>query len=138
MQKFILVFCLFCLATACSEEPVCNDSEFYPDKILKQKVCVSAASGDTLFIENYHPNGTIRTTGSFESRVRDGEWQSFYENGNPWSEHHYVNGKKDGLYKVWYENGQLRILGQYQAGKEIGNWQFFDENGNLSKEQLMN
>lgn len=129
---------LMLILTACAEKEICSDSEFYPGAQVKQRICVSQKTGDTLRVENFHPNGQLQSAGQFENRKRHGQWQSFYENGNLWSQHYYTSGKLNGPYKVWYENREPRIEGQFQDGKEVGNWKFYNEHGELIKEEILN
>lgn len=128
---------LLLILVACADKEVCSESEFFPGEKVKQRICVSQKTGDTLRVENFHPNGQLQSAGQFEDRQRHGQWQSFHENGNLWSEHHYTSGELHGPYKVWYENGQPRIEGQYQNGVEVGNWKFYNEHGELIKETVL-
>ncbi len=47
------------------------------------------------------------------------------------SETDYIDGKKDGLHKVWFENGNLRAQGNYKEGKRVGLHKTWSKNGHL-------
>ena len=50
----------------------------------------------------------------------DGEYISWYENGQKESEGNILNGKKDGKWTVWYENEQVTEYATYKNGKPVG------------------
>lgn len=103
-------------------------------------------------------DGTISSTGSQSSGLRDGHWVDYYANGNKQSEGDYVRDVQDGHWTWWYENGNeemegafvkqrregewrsfhangaLRAVGSFENGFEEGPWRFFDETGALEHE----
>ena len=58
----------------------------------------------------------------------------WYENGKPWSEGFYVNGKSEGKRTTYFENGKIRYVGNYKEDMRVGKWQFFDETGRMLSE----
>lgn len=84
-------------------------------------------------VEKY-PNGTIKIKGDLVKSIRQGKWEAFYENGVPWSESNYLNGKRNGIYKSFYPNGNLKIHGVYENDKKVDVWFFYLENGKFEKE----
>lgn len=55
--------------------------------------------------------------------------KTYYENGQLAKIGKYVNGKKEGEWKIYYKNGQLCRSGMYRDGSEIGSWDLYDDNG---------
>lgn len=43
----------------------------------------------------------------------------------------YINGEKEGVWKVWHENGHLELQANYINGKLEGLYKRWDENGKL-------
>ena len=61
--------------------------------------------------------------------IKQGLYQSWYENGQKKYEQEYVDGKLNGPSKLWYKNGQLRINVNYVNGERDGDFIEFYENG---------
>lgn len=84
--------------------------------------------------QEFHPNGTLKIKGDIVNNLKQGKWESFYENGVKWSESTYLFGKRNGIYKSFYPNGRLKIHGMYENDEKFGNWFFYNENGEFEKE----
>ena len=56
--------------------------------------------------------------------IRDGLWETFYENGNPKIEVSYVEGDKAGTSKEWFESGQQEAVWNHDKGNTtlVSNW----------------
>ena len=61
--------------------------------------------------------------------LRQGLYESFYENGQLRRRCTYKDGKLDGLYESFYENGQLKERCTYKNNKLDGLCEWFDING---------
>jgi TonB family protein len=86
---------------------------------------------------DYYMSGKIQNTGfysSFASETKDSVWTWWYENGNKKSEHHYRNGKLEGLYTDWYTNGNKSYEVNYVDNVTIGTMRKWYENGQLKSE----
>jgi antitoxin component YwqK of YwqJK toxin-antitoxin module len=95
-------------------------------------VFYKAEQGNSLYgFQSYYPDGNVKVQGCLRSpKIRVGVWESFYQNGKPWSIGTYdTAGVQTGIKRVWYENGQVRYQGQMENGKPAGEWEYFDENG---------
>ena len=57
--------------------------------------------------------------------------QSYFSNGNLEYEAEFVNGKLDGISKVWLEDGTLYSVSQYSNDQSHGAWKKFHPNGKL-------
>ncbi|MBC8256830.1 MAG: hypothetical protein H8E85_05925 [Candidatus Marinimicrobia bacterium] len=57
--------------------------------------------------------------------------RSYFSNGNLEYEVEFVNGKLDGISKVWAEDGTLYSVSQYSNDQPNGKWKKFHPNGNL-------
>jgi antitoxin component YwqK of YwqJK toxin-antitoxin module len=91
----------------------------------------------------YWKNGGIKGKGSFKdgngidiSKVsgihnngRNGDWITYYEDGNKWQSLTYNNGLLDGEFIWWYRNGQKKIQDTFKDGKRNGLFTEYYENG---------
>lgn len=59
----------------------------------------------------------------------EGQWKSYYKNGNPWTFTQYVNDKNHGEWINYYESGQLQAIGKYVDNKRAREWKEYFENG---------
>lgn len=57
--------------------------------------------------------------------------RSFFSNGTLEYEAEFLNGKLDGISKVWLEDGTLYSVSQYSNDQPHGNWKKFHPNGKL-------
>ena len=121
MKKITIIITLLLLAIcSCSEE-----KQPIPE-ILKNEI--------TEKHQEFYPNGKVKIKGDIVKDLKQGKWESFYENGTKWSESNYLFGKRNGIYKTFYPNGALKIHGVYENEKKIGLWFFYAENGKFEKE----
>lgn len=70
-------------------------------------------------------------SGSFKEGLRNGEWTSFYENGQVKNRGRYLAGQKEGMWSGYYRSGQLFYRGAYKANKKDGPWVSYYEDGTL-------
>lgn len=78
----------------------------------------------------------------------DGKYKSYWDNGNPYveieyedgkikAEENYIKGVQEGRYRIWYENGQLESEGNYIKNYLEGEFITYYKNGKLkSKGEL--
>ena len=57
--------------------------------------------------------------------------QSYFSNGNLEYEAEFMNGKLDGISRVWLEDGTLYSVSQYTNDQPHGAWKKFHPNGKL-------
>ena len=69
-----------------------------------------------------------------EGQERNGNWYTWFENGQIKSEENYKDSKKDGNWYTWFENGQIESEGNYKDSKKNGNWYTWFENGQIQSE----
>lgn len=68
----------------------------------------------------WYDNKKMKNKTSFiyvdEEKLNNGEWATYYENGNIQSQSIYINGKTDGVWLGYYENGELKYKMVYENG----------------------
>lgn len=65
-------------------------------------------------------------------QIRQGSWQSWYENGQRKDSGAYKQNKREGYWRSWYSSGVPESEGPFQEGNREGNWIFYYENGQPS------
>ena len=68
-----------------------------------------------------------------ENGLRQGLYESFYENGRPDLKCTYKDDKLNGLYEEFFENDKPRERCTYKDGLKQGLYESFDENGQLEQ-----
>lgn len=79
----------------------------------------------------YYSNGQIKIQGHLDHGVREGKWESFFEDGKRWSESTYKEGTLHGPTKAYYSNGTLMYTGKFIEGSREGQWVFYKEDGTI-------
>ena len=92
---------------------------FYSQNLILFLILIM--SGCTHFKPGNEPNPSIR---------KEVE-RSYFSNGNLEYEAEFVNGKLDGVSKVWLEDGTLYSVSQYSNDQPHGAWKKFHPNGKL-------
>ncbi|MCB0505047.1 MAG: hypothetical protein KDC58_06045 [Cyclobacteriaceae bacterium] len=64
----------------------------------------------------------------------DGEYTSFYENGNIKSKGFFSRNKSTGEWSYYFLSGELRMKGTVENGKNIGVWEYYYESGGKKME----
>ena len=112
-----------------------NDNQSVNNTLKKDNISsvvpakkIAVQNGES--IERY-PNGVIKMQGMMKDGKRDGMWKSFYDDGSPWSETTFVDGKKNGKTTTWYANDIKRYEGFYTDDKESGLWTYWNEKGDI-------
>ncbi|MBK9015100.1 MAG: toxin-antitoxin system YwqK family antitoxin [Saprospiraceae bacterium] len=87
-------------------------------------------------VETKDENGKLKEkfTINKKSKKKEGQYLSFYPNGQKLEESFYLNDSLQGEQKMYYENGQLESLTNHANGMFVGKYQKFDENGRLTNE----
>ena len=124
----LLLVILTLLAAGCSEPVSEKVVATWPDGSPKE-IHSTRAGEPGHETQQFHANGRAHVRGRLVDGVREGVWNTFRENGLPWSQVEYLAGEKDGGFRTWHENGLPHIEGQHRAGKPSGMWHFFDTMG---------
>ncbi|MBI1289369.1 MAG: hypothetical protein GC178_17520 [Flavobacteriales bacterium] len=70
-------------------------------------------------VTNYYENGAVKETGFFKDGVPTGKWQTFDKGGSKTAELTYVDGQRDGEFRVWDEFDNAYIEMRYDHGKVV-------------------
>ena len=76
--------------------------------------------------KEFHLYGGVKEEGQYVAGQKEGEWKTYYSNGQIMKEANYKEGILDGSYKECWEYGGLKEKGQYVEGQKEGNWRTED------------
>ena len=75
---------------------------------------------------------TGKNQGSIKDGYQEGEWVSYWSNGQLMSKGEYKDGKEEGEQFFYYDTGELFYKGEYKDGKKVGEWVVYNRDGTLS------
>ncbi|WP_298892429.1 hypothetical protein [uncultured Psychroserpens sp.] len=98
--------------------------EYYWFKTGEIHNSVSRAGGLVLHneYEKFYRSKQLAEKGNFDFGLKDGEWRTWYENGNVNSITNWKNGLKDGLFLQYDVNGILEQSGHYNKSRKNKIW----------------
>lgn len=89
------------------------------------------------FVKEFYLDGKPKAEYHTNRRsATEGNYKTYYKNGNPECDCQHVNGLREGIQNHHYENGQTKSLGNYKNDKREGKTSFYYENGQLKKEVM--
>ncbi|HEX4210956.1 MAG TPA: hypothetical protein VHY56_11220 [Candidatus Binataceae bacterium] len=104
------------------------------DEVWCQKIVDGKPVKDGPFIV-YGEGADRLIQGSYRNGIQEGEWTTWYANGQRSAVDHFHKGLQDGLHTSWYFNGVKSIEGEYHMGKREGVWTSWDPTGYTSKQE---
>ena len=87
---------------------------------------------DQVLLKRFHENGQLRSEfpySSYEEKVADGTYRTWFEDGQLRSEKNYENGKSHGSFITYWENGKKKREDHYKKDKWVEGTTW-DESGN--------
>lgn len=82
------------------------------------------------FIDYYY-SGRKQGEGTFVNGKVDGLRKMYFQNGKVRVEKYYKDGIENGIDKEYYEDGSLEQKGEFANGKEEGTWESYYPNGQV-------
>lgn len=101
-------------------------------------IIILAACNSRRQVENFYESGKIMERFQItKDSLKDGLYQSWFEDGKLYEESTFLQGKLVGNRKIYFPNGQLEIWEKYNDKGELnGQYMSWYDNGNLKAEQL--
>lgn len=98
--------------------------EYYWFKAGEIHNSVSTSGGLVLHKEyfKYYRSNQMAEKGQFDFGLKDGIWQTWFENGQVESYTEWKEGFKHGKYLAYNQNGELVQSGQYRNNKPVKTW----------------
>lgn len=89
----------------------------------------------------FYENGKKKAEGEYKKNFKVGVWQYFHENGKLQAKEKYVYRDHmsvlEGEYISYYDDGQLKITSFYKNGKRQGDFIAYHENGKIANKGKM-
>lgn len=99
--------------------------------------CVANDTDATVnsFVTIYYGNSNqVKSEGTYMNGMKNGEWKTYYPNGNLKFDGKYRLGQIDGFWNIYYENGNLHSHGQFEDCQRISLWNhFYEDRSNALK-----
>lgn len=124
-------FWLGCCLMGCLDPEVENVVSTWEEQGTKREVRTPLGEGQGEEVKQYHPNGRIHVRGVLLDGEREGTWNTYREDGLPWSQVTYRKGIKHGPFRTWHTDGTPHIEGQHDEGEQTGTWKFYGTHGKL-------
>ena len=84
---------------------------------------------------SYYKNGNLRWKGCYCDGMITGTWRKWDDAGRLIMEVNYVNDTLEGSFITMYPNGNIRGKGSYTRNRRVGKWTLRDESGKLISKQ---
>jgi len=83
----------------------------------------------------YNQKGNKVSEGKLVNKLYEGEWKYYHEDSKViMTTENYVNGKLNGIRKVYYPSGAIAEEANYKDGKKDGSYKKYDEKGIVLEE----
>lgn len=76
-------------------------------------------------------NDTLNLHAFIKDFKRDGNWKTYYKNGNLQSLIAYREGKMDGVMKFYYNDGQIKFEGLNKENEPVGTRNSYYQSGEI-------
>jgi len=141
-MKFILVPIIL-LLSSCAKEIIISEDEIRLDVFYAENdhrpftgICRICYPGTEIIKEefrykkgrlngeflSYYKNGEIKRKGTYSEGMLSGTLLSWDEQGNLILEANFVNDTLEGHYMTRYSNGDIKESGNYSENKRTGDW----------------
>jgi antitoxin component YwqK of YwqJK toxin-antitoxin module len=110
------------------------------ERALGCQVCRSEKEDDKGGVEQrkigvwtwWHANAAVEKQGTFVAGLRDGRWQTWFDNGQLMLDVTYALDKETGPARGYFRDGKLRFEGAYVDGAEDGEWTTYHGDGTIA------
>lgn len=128
----LALFCCTLLFSACTTPSIEeNVISTWPESGEPREIHIALPDSSGTEVKILHGNGRIHMRGVLKAGKREGTWNTYREDGMPWSQVHYVDGLKDGLFRTWHAGGVPHIEGQHRNNQPDSTWHFYSTEGVL-------
>ena len=121
MKQTLLTLCLIVFALPSWGEALTIDDLVQRNDLYYKKFSNVPFTGEI--------SGMIN--GKFKNGEEDGEWVTYWNNGNLYNKGEYKYGKREEEWVGYFNNGQLKYKGEYKNHKRVGEWVEYWSNGHL-------
>jgi hypothetical protein len=154
MKNITLILSLFICLGAIKAQEVDTFYLHVPisknDTIIYKRIIQFDKKDSLYHVRDYYPNGQIEMEGFYRSfdksikeeslwcnyhtNTKEGEFKTWYENGQIERKANYSKGLRNGLHEYWYSDGQIESTQNYTNGQKNGKCTWWDIDGSLQNE----
>ena len=69
--------------------------------------------------KSYYRDGQLEEICNYKNNNMEGEYKYYYKNGQIWGTRNYKNGKLEGEFIIYHENGQICEILNYKNGNLV-------------------
>ena len=80
----------------------------------------------------YSEYGVLSERGNYTDDEPDGKQTGYYQDGSVYYQSEYVKGQLNGFYVEYYPNGKMKSQGYYMDGEAHGEWRYYRKDGSIS------
>ena len=135
-MKHLIAIILFLSLLSCSTPTEEMVTELYNNG-AKKTVQVFEIKKDgkkkVITEKGFYPDSTLKWSGSYNNKMKDGLWVSYHPDGTLWIEKEYKNNQQHGIFKSYFKSGLLQYEGEYSHDEKVGTWGIYDEDGKIIK-----
>lgn len=77
----------------------------------------------------YYENGVIRIEGNYVNNLAHGEWRFYFQSGRLKMKGKVINGNNTGPWEYYHEDGNVSMRGTFNKNLRIGRWKTYYPNG---------
>ena len=112
-----------------------KDVPFTGDVVGKEQGKISKGKREGEYL-TYYENGQLKYKSNYKEGVLEGEWLYYHDNGQLRFKENYKDGKLEGEWLYYHDNGQLRFKRNWKDGKKEGEWLYYHETGQLETTEI--
>ena len=71
-------------------------------------------------VENFYPNGNIKSVGIMKNGKKHGVATLYYINGKVQEKGNWINDKQEGEWRFYYENSKLKTIANFKNSLQNG------------------
>ncbi|MCB2220698.1 MAG: prolyl oligopeptidase family serine peptidase [Bacteroidetes bacterium] len=151
MKESVLIILIFIFSGALKAQQVDTFYLHYPisyqDTIIYKRIIEFDKTVAIYHVRDYYPNDQIQMEGTYSSfdkhikekslwcnyrtNTKEGEFKTWYKNGQIKSKANYADGLRHGLHEYWYANGQKESIQNYSNGQKQGACTWWNEDGSI-------
>ena len=104
--------------------------KFYSEKDGSLILVEPYSNGKINGVSKGYKNKQVVEEIEYVNGVKNGKFNTYYDNGRPLSVGRYKDGLLSGMFTTYYPNGAVQYKGEYSYGVRMGIWVTYDEQGN--------
>ena len=129
MKKILIISAVFLTLYGCQ-----NNSEILPCRLdVQNGITYTDGKVYNGTCNIFYNDSILWKTRTYKRGIEVKEISYYLDNGEKEYVGYKKNGQIDGEFTSYYRNGNISIEGTLNSGKYIGEWKYYDDDGSLNK-----